>query len=156
MIIELLDLCGRFHSTRLARERPLWETHVIEGLADGPWTVVATMPAGLVDLGFVPIENAIEGSVNITLDALIFDHELRMQREVVIPIVMCLLAPAGVGMGDIERVLRDMEPTMFRDLRQGTDWLAQGKYPLCFLCRRIDRAALQAGHPGALKADYLP
>lgn len=43
----------------------------------------------------------------------------------------------------IERVLRDMEPTMFRDLRQGTDWLAQGKYPLCFLCRRIDRAALQ-------------
>lgn len=43
----------------------------------------------------------------------------------------------------IERVLRDMEPTMFRDLRQGTDWLAQGKYALCFLCRRIDRAALQ-------------
>jgi iron(III) transport system substrate-binding protein len=43
----------------------------------------------------------------------------------------------------IERVLRDMEPTMFRDLRQGTDWLAQGKFPLCFLCRRIDRAAMQ-------------
>jgi len=43
----------------------------------------------------------------------------------------------------IERVLRDMEPTMFRDFRQGTDWLAQGKYALCFLCRRIDRAAKQ-------------
>jgi len=43
----------------------------------------------------------------------------------------------------IERVLRDMEPTMFRDFRQGTDWLAQGKIALCFLCRRIDRAALQ-------------
>ena len=43
----------------------------------------------------------------------------------------------------IERVLRDMDPTMFRDLRQGTDWLAQGKFPLCFLCRRIDRAAIQ-------------
>ena len=43
----------------------------------------------------------------------------------------------------IERVLRDMDPTMFRDLRQGTDWLAQGKFPLCFLCRRIDRAAMQ-------------
>jgi iron(III) transport system substrate-binding protein len=43
----------------------------------------------------------------------------------------------------IERVLRDMEPTMFRDFRQGTDWLAQGKYALCFLCRRIDRAAMQ-------------
>jgi iron(III) transport system substrate-binding protein len=43
----------------------------------------------------------------------------------------------------IERVLRDMEPTMFRDFRQGTDWLAQGKFALCFLCRRIDRAAIQ-------------
>jgi prephenate dehydratase len=61
--------------------------------------------SGAADLGFVPIENAIEGSVNITLDALIFDHELRMQREVVIPIVMCLLAPPGVGMRDLERVL---------------------------------------------------
>jgi iron(III) transport system substrate-binding protein len=43
----------------------------------------------------------------------------------------------------MERVLRDMEPTMFRDFRQGTDWLAQGKFALCFLCRRIDRAAMQ-------------
>ncbi len=57
-----------------------------------------------VDVGFVPIENALEGSVNITLDALIFDHELKMQREVIISIVMCLLAPAGVAIGDVERV----------------------------------------------------
>ena len=57
-----------------------------------------------VDIGFVPIENALEGSVNITLDALIFDHDLKMQREVVIPIVMCLLAPPGVALGDVERV----------------------------------------------------
>ncbi len=43
----------------------------------------------------------------------------------------------------IERVYRDMEPTFFRDLRQGTDWLSQGKFPICFLCRRIDRAQMQ-------------
>ena len=43
----------------------------------------------------------------------------------------------------IERVYRDMEPTFFRDLRQGTDWLSQGKFPVCFLCRRIDRAQMQ-------------
>jgi iron(III) transport system substrate-binding protein len=36
-----------------------------------------------------------------------------------------------------------MEPTFFRDLRQGTDWLSGGKFPICFLCRRIDRAAMQ-------------
>ncbi len=57
-----------------------------------------------VDIGFVPIENALEGSVNVTLDALVFDHDLKMQREVVIPVVMCLLAPPGVSLADIERV----------------------------------------------------
>jgi len=67
--------------------------------------VLHAVTSGQADVGLVPIENAIEGSVNVTLDALIFDHELRMQREVVIPIVMCLLAPPGVGVGDIERVI---------------------------------------------------
>jgi iron(III) transport system substrate-binding protein len=43
----------------------------------------------------------------------------------------------------VERIYRDMEPTLFRDIRQGTDWLSQGKFALCFLCRRIDRAAMQ-------------
>ena len=32
---ELLDLVSRLHGTRLARERPLWESHLIEGLRDG-------------------------------------------------------------------------------------------------------------------------
>jgi iron(III) transport system substrate-binding protein len=43
----------------------------------------------------------------------------------------------------IERIYRDMEPVFFRDIRQGTDWLSQGKFALCFMCRRIDRAVLQ-------------
>ena len=66
--------------------------------------VLHAVSQGDIDVAFVPIENAIEGSVNVTLDALIFDHDLMMQREVVIPIVMCLLAPPGVALGDIERV----------------------------------------------------
>ncbi len=32
---ELLELCSRLHSSRLAWERPLWESTVIEGLSDG-------------------------------------------------------------------------------------------------------------------------
>ncbi|MDT7575191.1 MAG: diacylglycerol O-acyltransferase / wax synthase [Pseudonocardiales bacterium] len=34
-ILELLALCSRLHSTLLDRHRPLWELHLIEGLADG-------------------------------------------------------------------------------------------------------------------------
>ncbi len=48
-IRDLLDLCGRLHGTRLALERPLWETHVIEGLEDGRVAVYTKMHHALVD-----------------------------------------------------------------------------------------------------------
>ncbi len=48
-IRELLDLCGRLHSTRLARERPLWEAHVIEGLRDGRVALYTKTHHSLVD-----------------------------------------------------------------------------------------------------------
>ena len=46
---ELLDLCSRLHSTRLARERPLWEAHLIEGLRDGRVAMYSKMHHSLVD-----------------------------------------------------------------------------------------------------------
>lgn len=48
-IRELLDLCGRLHGTRLARERPLWEVHLIEGLRDGRVAMYTKMHHSLVD-----------------------------------------------------------------------------------------------------------
>ncbi|MDP9823366.1 WS/DGAT/MGAT family O-acyltransferase [Nocardioides massiliensis] len=48
-ILELLALCSRLHGTRLARERPLWEAHVIEGLADGRVAVYTKVHHALVD-----------------------------------------------------------------------------------------------------------
>lgn len=46
---ELLDLCSRLHSTRLARERPLWEAHLIEGLRDGRVALYTKLHHSLVD-----------------------------------------------------------------------------------------------------------
>jgi len=46
---ELLDLCSRLHSTRLAWERPLWEAHVIEGLRDGRVAMYTKTHHSLVD-----------------------------------------------------------------------------------------------------------
>ncbi len=46
---ELLELCSRLHSTRLARERPLWEAHLIEGLRDGRVALYTKLHHSLVD-----------------------------------------------------------------------------------------------------------
>jgi diacylglycerol O-acyltransferase len=46
---ELLELCSRLHSTMLGRERPLWEYHVIEGLADGRLAMYTKLHHSLVD-----------------------------------------------------------------------------------------------------------
>jgi len=48
-IRELLELCSRLHSTRLATERPLWEWHLIEGLRDGRVAMYAKLHHALVD-----------------------------------------------------------------------------------------------------------
>ncbi|CAA9354265.1 MAG: Wax ester synthase/acyl-CoA:diacylglycerol acyltransferase [uncultured Nocardioidaceae bacterium] len=48
-IRELLELVGRLHGTRLALERPLWEMHFIEGLADGRVAIYAKLHHALVD-----------------------------------------------------------------------------------------------------------
>lgn len=81
-------------------------------LAAGELTALRTVPdildavsAGEVDLGFVPIENSIEGMVNFTLDALAFDHELLIVREVVLDIHMCLVARPGVALSDVKEIL---------------------------------------------------
>jgi len=66
--------------------------------------VLAATAEGETDFGFVAIENAIEGTVNITLDALAFDHELLIQREVVLDIHLNLLAKPGSTLADVTEV----------------------------------------------------
>lgn len=67
--------------------------------------VLDAVSSGEVELGFVPIENSIEGTVNFTQDALVFDHNLLIQREVVMSIQHCLLARSGTSLADIKVVL---------------------------------------------------
>jgi prephenate dehydratase len=67
--------------------------------------VLAAVSDGRVDLGFVGIENSIEGAVTVTVDTLAFETDLLIQREVELGVQMHLMAPSGVGLGDIQRVL---------------------------------------------------
>jgi prephenate dehydratase len=81
-------------------------------LASGDLRALRTVPdvldavsSGQVDFGFVPIENSIEGMVNFTLDALAFEHELLIVREVVLDIHMSLAARPGSSLADVKTVL---------------------------------------------------
>ena len=67
--------------------------------------VLAATEAGDVDLGFVAIENAIEGSVNVTLDTLAFETSLLVQREVVLTVDLHLLVRPGTKLEDIHTVV---------------------------------------------------
>ena len=66
--------------------------------------VLQAVASGGVDLGLVAIENMIEGSVTATLDALAFDTDLFIQREVIIDVNLNLLARAGATLESVERV----------------------------------------------------
>ena len=67
--------------------------------------IVAAVGSGDYDLGFVPIENSIEGSVSVTLDTLAFESDLLIQREIDLPISMGLFAKPGTKLADVKQVL---------------------------------------------------
>jgi prephenate dehydratase len=67
--------------------------------------ILTAVSDGSVDYGFVAIENSIEGTVNVALDQLVFERELLIVREVVLPVTQSLLAPAGTTIADIRRVV---------------------------------------------------
>ena len=57
--------------------------------------------------------------------------------------VLILYHRAGLGAEFLRRLYTETDITLFRDRRQGTNWLATGKFSVCHLCRDIDRAAKQ-------------
>ncbi|HJV98748.1 MAG TPA: prephenate dehydratase [Arthrobacter sp.] len=59
---------------------------------------------GSADAAMVPIENSVEGGVTATLDAIASGQELRIIREVLVPISFVLVAPPGVALTQIRRI----------------------------------------------------
>ncbi|HEU5308213.1 MAG TPA: prephenate dehydratase [Acidimicrobiia bacterium] len=82
--------------------------------------VITAVEQGEVDVGLVPIENSIEGSITVTLDTLAFDTELLVQREVDLPVSLHLCAPKGTKMRDITTVVSHPNP-----LGQTRMWMAK-------------------------------
>ncbi len=67
--------------------------------------VLFAVADGRVELGVVPVENAIEGTVNATVDTMAFDVDVSIQRELVQQVSFELLAVPGATIEGIERVV---------------------------------------------------
>jgi prephenate dehydratase len=57
-----------------------------------------------IDQGLVPLENSLEGTVSATIDGLVFDYDLVILQEIVLPIHLHLLARPNVALDEIKSV----------------------------------------------------
>lgn len=89
--------------TEMAARRFLNEANVQYVAKPTIREVFRSVEAGDVDIGVVPVENSIEGSVNVTLD-LLLDTPLKIYGEVELRIDHCLLAGPGSTVEDIRVV----------------------------------------------------
>lgn len=101
--IAFLGPPGTFTEEALLSQADLADAELVP-LASMPEVLEATQ-SGEVDQGFVALENSIEGTVRLVLDGLIFDHQLLIQREVVLAISQNLLALPGTKLSDVRRVV---------------------------------------------------
>jgi prephenate dehydratase len=67
--------------------------------------VIKSIDRGDAEEGIVPIENSIEGSVNITQDILTFESEAKIIREITIPIRHNLIVKKGVKINKIKKII---------------------------------------------------
>jgi prephenate dehydratase len=67
--------------------------------------VIKSIDRGNAEEGIVPIENSIEGSVNITQDILTFESETKIIRELTMPIRHNLIAKKGIKIDKIKKVI---------------------------------------------------
>ncbi len=76
------------------------------------YDTVMAVQAGTVDRAVVPIENALEGSVSITLDTLALDAvDVRIVAEVVHPIHHCVVAARELDLDDVTHVVSHPQAT---------------------------------------------
>jgi prephenate dehydratase len=68
------------------------------------------LASGAVELAVLPVENSIEGSVGTTLDLLVHRPGPRIRRELALRVHQHLLAPPGLRLEDVRRVLSHPQP----------------------------------------------
>jgi len=71
---------------------------------DSIMEVMESLKQNEVDMGVVPIENSIEGSVGVTLDLLVHDYDLKIIGEIILPINHKLLLNKDTSIDEVKTV----------------------------------------------------
>jgi len=100
--VGFLGPVGTFTHEALRTQADLVAGTIVEYPTIGD--ALGAVTAGEVDLAVVPLENAIEGTVSATVDGLIFENSLLIEREIVLPIQLHLMTSPGVALGDVTEV----------------------------------------------------
>lgn len=82
--------------------------------------ITAALVENKVDLGLLPLENSLEGSVNLSLDLLYKYPELKLYREIVLPISHFLLTKSELKKEEITKIYSHPQA-----IAQSGDYLAQ-------------------------------
>jgi prephenate dehydratase len=83
------------------QQKPLIEKMAIATIPE----VIKSVDRGEVIQGIIPIENSIEGSVNLTQDILTFESEVKIIAEIAIPIRHYLIAKQKTKIKHIKKII---------------------------------------------------
>lgn len=86
--------------------------------------ILHNVEKGHLDAGVAPIENSIEGSVAVTLDALVHEVKVQICAEVVLPVVHHLMVKPGTDLEQVEAVLS--HPQALAQCRRNLERLLPG------------------------------
>lgn len=101
--VGFLGPVGTFTEQAMLREADLAELEAVPYplMTD----VLFAVAEGDIDLGVVPVENAIEGTVNATVDTMAFDVDVLIQRELLEPVALHLLTVPGAELSRVRQVV---------------------------------------------------
>jgi prephenate dehydratase len=94
---------GTFTEEALVSQADLAEARLLS--LPSFWEVLDAVDKAKAELGLVALENSIEGTVNVTLDQLIFAHDLWIVRELELEVVQCLLGLSGARLELVKKVV---------------------------------------------------
>lgn len=73
--------------------------------------IVQAVEKGKIPQGIVPIENSIEGSINITLDVMAFEANVLIEQEIIVPVKHNLIAHKGMKISGIKGIISQPHAT---------------------------------------------